>query len=287
MPRIEADLDALLRAVRDENRSTIVEASPEVPDRGRVVLSMKLSPLKDGERQTQGVTMVLDDLTAEREREETVEMMRRYLPPGMLDNIQHIAGLALGGERREVTCLFADVSPLKTFKDQSPARVMELLNNYLSAATEAIYASSGLIDKYMGSEIMVLFNTQLNPQTDHPAMALQAALELRRLLSALHAETGIDGSAHFYRIGIHSGVATLGNVGSLKRRNFTAIGDTINLSKRLEENATPGQILISEDVLNYARTTGAALDGMRFDERGTIQVKGRQQQTPVYEVHRG
>ncbi len=286
MPRIEADLDELLRAVRDNNTATMFETTSEMPDRGRVVLSMKLSPLKDGSRQTQGVTMVLDDLTAEREREETVEVMRRYLPPGMMDNIQHISRLALGGERREVTCLFADVRPLSRFPaNLRPPQIMELLNVYLARATQAIFASNGLIDKYMGSEMMVLFNTQLNPLTDHPGSALAAALEFRRALIALHDELGLEGDAHFYRVGIHSGVATLGNVGSLKRRNFTAIGDTINLAKRLEENAAPGQILVSEDVLSYAQSVGTALDGVRLDERGTIQVKGRQQQTPVYEVH--
>ncbi len=285
MPRIEADLDALLRTVRDTNAATMLETTSEMPDRGRVVLSMKLSPLKDGSRQTQGVAMVLDDLTAEREREETAQVMRRYLPPGMMDQIQHISRLALGGERREVTCLFADVCPLKTFSQHNPSQVMELLNHYLSTATEAIYASNGLIDKYMGSEMMVLFNTQLNPLIDHPGSALAAALELRRALLALHDELGIDGNPDFYRIGIHSGVATLGNVGSAKRRNFTAIGDTINLSKRLEENATAGQILVSEDVLSYAQAAGTTLTGIRLDERGTIQVKGRRQLTPVYEVH--
>jgi class 3 adenylate cyclase/GAF domain-containing protein len=285
MPRIEADLDTLLRAVRDTNAATTLETTSEMPDRGRVVLSMKLSPLKDGKRDTQGVAMVLDDLTAEREREETAQVMRRYLPPGMLDNIQHISRLALGGERREVSCLFADVCPLKTFTHHSPAQVMELLNIYLSRATEAVYASNGLIDKYMGSEIMVLFNTQLNPMTDHPGSALTAALELRHALLAVHEALGIDSDPNFYRVGIHSGVATLGNVGSVKRRNFTAIGDTINLAKRLEENAAPGQILVSEDVLSYARSVGTPLGGIRLDERGTIQVKGRRQQTPVYEVH--
>ena len=117
------------------------------------------------------------------------------------------------------------------------------------------------------------------------APALAAALEFRRALVALHAELGMDGDADVYRVGIHSGVATLGNVGSAKRRNFTAIGDTINLAKRLEENAASGQILVSEDVLTYAQAVGASLDGIRLDERGTIQVKGRRQQTPVYEVH--
>ena len=89
---------------------------------------------------------------------------------------------------------------------------------------------------------------------------------------------------HFFRIGLHSGVATLGNVGSSKRRNFTAIGDTINLAKRLQENARSGQIIVSEDTLRHAQRWGGLPDGVRLVERESILAKGRQQRTPIFEV---
>jgi len=285
LPTINPEFEALLHRVREENQTAALEAAPDVPGRGRVVLNLKMSPLKDAGDQTQGVAMIMDDLTAEREREETLNVLRRYLPPGMVENIHHIAGIALGGERREVTCLFADVCPLSTFPpDLRPEQIMELLNVYLSQATEAVHDAEGLIDKYMGSEMMVLFNTQLNPQDDHAARAVRTALDLRERLNEIYRllEMGVD--SRFYRIGIHSGVATLGNVGSLSRRSFTALGDTINLAKRLQENAQGGQILASEDVLVYADTAGSQLYPIEFRELAAIQVKGRRQQTPVYEV---
>ncbi|MEM6528636.1 MAG: adenylate/guanylate cyclase domain-containing protein, partial [Chloroflexota bacterium] len=145
-----------------------------------------------------------------------------------------------------------------------------------------------VIDKYMGSELMVLFNTQLNPQPDHALRAIETALDIRDAFLKFYAAVGISPDPHWYRIGIHSGIATLGNVGSHNRRNFTAIGDTINLSKRLEENATAGQIIISEDLLKYATQTAGTntLPGIRMEEREAVKVKGRQQYTRIYEVFR-
>jgi adenylate cyclase len=287
LPVLSEEFNEHLRAVREFNRSASVEAEPEVPGRGQIVLNMKLSPLKDANQQTQGVAMVLDDLTAERERQEALDLVRRYLPPGMMDNIHQIARLALGGERREVTTLFADVCPLGTFpRELRPPQIMELLNVYLSRATDAIHNANGLIDKYMGSEIMVLFNSQLNPQADHALQAVEAALELRRMLVELYETLNMNPAEHFYRVGIHTGIATLGNVGSSKRRNFTAIGDAINLSKRLQENSQSGQIIVSEDTVRAIEALGSVPDDINFVERGRIQVKGRQQQTPIYEVFR-
>jgi adenylate cyclase len=88
-------------------------------------------------------------------------------------------------------------------------------------------------------------------------------------------------------VGIHSGVATLGNVGSINRRDFTAIGDTINLSKRLEENATRQQIIISQDSLEQLQAHhDNDINALTFEERAPIKVKGRQQETRIYEVFR-
>lgn len=285
LPPMNIDFESQLAAVREQNQSLSLELESDVGAVGPAVLSMKLSPLKDANQQIEGVTMVLDDLTAEREREQVMGVIRRYLPPGMVDNIHEISKLALGGERRDVTCFFAEVCPISRLSPGlSPAELLDSLNIYLARATDAVYRANGLIDKYNGAEIMVLFNSQLNPQQEHARYALEAALALRQELVRLYAEFGLPPGEHYYRIGIHSGVATLGNVGSSKRRSFTAIGDTINLAKRLQENARPGQIIISEDTLRYAQAAGGLPDGVRLDERESILAKGRQQRTAIYEV---
>jgi adenylate cyclase len=276
------ELDEPLQTVREQNKSLMLETQAEVQGRGRTVLNLKFSPLKNADQETQGIALVVDDLTEQRERDEALAVMRRYLPPGMIENIHQIAGLALGGERRDVTCAFIYVCPYTIFPAE-PAAWMDLLNTYLETATDAIHAAQGIIDKYMGNEIMVLFNTQLNPQPDHALRAVNMALDLRDAFIRLYKRLGQSADQHLYRIGINSGVATLGNVGSLNRRNFTAIGDSINLAKRLEEVATDGQILISEDTLLHLGDLPASI---RLAERAAIQVKGRQQVTRMYEVFR-
>src|SRR5690606_28229474 len=155
MPKIRDDFDTLLRTVREGNQSIGLEAQPDVPERGRIVMNLKLSPLKNAEQETQGVAMVLDDLTAQRERDEILELMTRYLPPGMVDNIQTIADLAMGGERREMTCVFMYACQYSAFPPNlRPTQMMETLNVYLEVATACIHRAQGIIDKYMGNEIM-------------------------------------------------------------------------------------------------------------------------------------
>lgn len=285
------DLDEVLESVTQKGESVGLESPIEIPSRGRVVLSVKISPLQTAEGHTQGAAMVVDDVTLQREREEEFEIMRRYLPPALIENIQSISQLALGGERREVTCMFVDARGFGTFAPGlRPQQIMEELNVYLALATKVINDTNGVIDKYMGNEIMVMYNTQLNPMQDHAVRAVAAALGIRRAFVDLYARLGINPNPHYYRIGINSGVATLGNVGSLNRRDFTAIGDTINLAKRLEENAKEGQIIISEDTRQFMEAylhsgaTQRLIPKMRFDEREPITVKGRQQSTRIYEV---
>jgi class 3 adenylate cyclase len=269
-----------LRAVRDGGPDLALEATADLPDHGPAVLSLKLSPLTDAGQPRPGVALVLDDLTAAREREQMLAQVRRYLPPGLIDNLDAISQLALGGARREVTCLFAEIGARAAFPDDlAPAQVMERLNRFLTRATEAVHRADGLIDKYNGRELMALFNSPLNPQPDHAARAVRAALDLCQALG------GPDGPG--FRVGIHSGVATLGNVGSANRRNYTAIGDTINLAKRLLERAGEGQILISDAARQALAAAGDPPAGAHVIARGGLQARGRQQVTVVYEVQAG
>lgn len=283
-PKITADFADYVTAVRERGESHTLDGEILTADRRRIALSIKLTPLKDGAAKTRGVAVVVDDVTARLEREAQLRVMKTYLPPEMVDNIHTISNLALGGVRRVVTCMFVEVRPFKTLQNVAPVDVMNILNRYLSVATDVIHSTQGVIDKYMGSEIMALYNSQLNPQENHAEQALSAALKMREAFIELYRQEGIDPQPHYYRIGMHTGVATLGNVGSLNRRDFTAIGDTINLSKRLEENATRGQIIISQECREQLRTTGGDESRYRFVELSPVQVKGRQQKTVIYEV---
>jgi PAS domain S-box-containing protein len=286
LPKITADLHEHLTTIRDMMESQSLEAEiPRLDGEERVVLTLKLSPLRDKQEKVQGVAIVMDDVTAKREQEQQLRIMKTYLPPEMVDQIHEISKLALGGVRLEVTCLFAEVRPLYTLKDVTPRQLMELLNEYLSVAADCVTQTRGIVDKYMGTELMALWNTQLNPLEDHAKHALDCALMLRDRFIEMYQAQGINPEPHWYRIGIHTGVATLGNVGSFQRRDFTAIGDTINLAKRLEENTSAGQIILSEDSYQQFLATSDS-SAFRFESRPAILGKGKSVATPVYEVFR-
>ncbi|MCU0474610.1 MAG: PAS domain-containing protein [Anaerolineae bacterium] len=277
-------LDSAVRAVLETSEVQVVEAEVPSGRKARSVLQAKVSPLRDKDGYPQGAAMVIDDLTDQRDRNETLRILRYYLPTAMLENINEIAGIGLDGERREVTCMFIDTYPLVHLPTGlRPQEVMQNVNVYLSLASEGIHDSGGVIDKYMGTEIMALFNSQLNPLKHHAAAAVEAALRIRDYFEVLYKSLGM--TTPLYRIGINTGVATLGNIGSHNRRDFTALGDSINLSKRLEENATDGQIIISEATREHLQANPSpAARRLRFERLTALQVRGRQQQTELYEV---
>lgn len=275
-------LDVITRYGTEES----LEIEPELPGRGTVNLNLKLTPLRN-QGETEGVAIVVDDLTEIKRRDATLDVVRRYLPPAMVDNIQSLDGLALGGERRIITAIFVETRPFSSFPATiRPQALMDALNLYLTAGAEAIHNQTGLIDKFMGNEIMGLFNTQLNPSDDHAWLAVQAALKIAEDYRHVPAQTGTTVIPH-YRIGIHTGEATVGNVGSASRREFTAIGHTVNLAKRLQEHTQHGQIIISDVTYEhcYDRLHDPA-NAIRVIERPSVQVRGISQAIRVFEIRR-
>ncbi|MBN8592918.1 MAG: GAF domain-containing protein [Anaerolineae bacterium] len=278
-------LEESLQIVRQQSLPYDHQAAVNLPARGERILNLSFSPLQDAS----GITMVVDDLTEHEAREERLMTLRRYLPGKLVDDILDIDRLSMGGERREVTCLFVDVRSFAQFPpDLRPRQVMNLLNQYLTVATECIHRHGGIIDKYMGTEVMALFNTRLNEQPDHALRALNAGLDMREAYLQLYAQEGVQPDPHYYRVGIHSGVATIGNVGSETRRDFTALGDTINLAHRLLENANGGEIIMSQDAWAYVIGVHHGHKPTTYELRPhePIKAKGRQQMTTVYDMYR-
>jgi adenylate cyclase len=153
--------------------------------------------------------------------------------------------LQLGGETRMVTVLFADIRGFTPFTEKhTAAQVVEVLNRVFSALTRVVFKHEGTFDKYLGDAIMAFYGAPL-AQADHPLRAVQTALEMQgvfqTLLSAdpLLAGLGLG-------IGLHSGEATVGNVGSDQVMDYTVIGDVVNVAKRLTEEAPPGVTLLSD-----------------------------------------
>ena len=154
--------------------------------------------------------------------------------------------------------------------------VVSILNNHLEAAVEAILEEGGTIDKFVGDAVMAWFNAPIL-QPDHTLRAVRAALGIRKAIQSLHAGMPSEHRLSF-GVGIQCGEVVLGVVGAEKRMDYTAIGDCINTAKRIQENTSPGQILISSQV--YARVK-EYVEAFPVDP---IQAKGKRALLEVYEV---
>jgi len=254
LPFLGSDFYVALDRVLREDAPYSAELEPVLPARGKAVLAVRLSPLKTHDQSLNGATILVDDLTDFRRREATLAEVRRYLPPAMVENIRAIDTLALGGEEREISVVFADVRGFTGFSEQlEPEELMAIINRYLEVASDAIHLYEGIIDKYMGDAVVGLYNTQLNPQEDdHALRAIRAAMSMVYDVKALH-DLMPPGARLWYGIGIDTGLAVLGNVGSEERKEFTALGYPVAHAKQLQEAAERGEIIISEATYQRVR----------------------------------
>ena len=166
-----------------------------------------------------------------------------------------------------MTVLFADVRGFSDLAKQwRPPELVGMMNQFFQGATEVLLKHDACIDKFMGDQIMAVFGAPI-PRPDHAARALQAAIEMQKGASALfHPEKGPLPLT--IGIAIHTGMAIVGNVGSSRVKDFTAMGDTVNLAAHLQEHAGPGEVLVTKAV-------EAALPGpMAGGEQRQVVVKG-------------
>lgn len=185
----------------------------------------------------------------------------------------------LGGVNQTITVLFADIRGFTSLSEtEQPEKIVALLNRYFSAISEIIFGNGGTLDKYIGDGIMALFGAP-TASPDDARNAVKAAVEMQRKVAELNPQLKADGFAEIaIGVGLHTGVATVGYIGSELRSEYTAIGDTVNLSARLESNTTGGQILIS------GATAAAAGDIFPLVRRDPLTVKNRLQPVDVFEV---
>jgi len=271
LSRVEG-FTAMVEQVKHKGGQHNVELDTAVTKRpGMITLNLTFSPLRDMEQEVQGVTVVVDDVS-EKKR---LESVRRYLPPALVDQVRNIDA-ARRPQRRRMSVLFADVRDFSAFSEQlDPERLIEILNSYFAVAADAINQYEGVIDKYMGDAIMAEFNTTLNPQVDHVERAVRTALTMRDKLASHHIGIPEDRQWHF-GIGIHVGEAVVGNVGTYFRKDYSVIGDAVNLAKRLQEIAGPGEIIVSEAVHDEVQKW------VEVEPLGKTQIKGRQTEEQLY-----
>jgi class 3 adenylate cyclase/DNA-binding response OmpR family regulator len=214
----------------------------------------------------------------EREKMAIRGAFERYVAPSVVDRVLRSPDeMQLGGHRREISILFADIRGYTTFAEQAnPEHVVEMLNEYFTLATDIIFAREGTLDKFLGDSVMAFFNAP-EDQDDHPYRVVDAALALQSAVAELNARRGSEGLT--FGIGVAMGEAVVGNVGTPRAMNYTAIGDPVNLAKRLQERAEPGEILVEEGVVNRLG------DLVHSQKVGEFQVKGRMSPVVVYRLN--
>jgi adenylate cyclase len=244
LPSLNGAFHERLDRARSEGTRELMEVEPEMDGQHRY-WNVIMSPLRDENLVAQGVAIVLDDLTEIRQREEQLGIASRYMKMG-LDSIRDIEAFEMGGQEREISVLHCDVRGFTSFSENlEPEDLMQIINQYMSLSSDAINLYDGMVDKYMGDAVTGLFNTQFNPQENHAERAVRAAMSMMYDLFALH-EVLPPEQRLFYGIGVHTGSAVLGNVGSEDRKEFAALGDAMDIAKLLQENALGGEILVSE-----------------------------------------
>ncbi|GAB1234427.1 CHASE2 domain-containing protein [Ferrigenium sp. UT5] len=216
-------------------------------------------------------------LRERKSREQAVQMFSRFVNPHVVQELVAHGGLSRAGESRQVSVLFSDIRGFTTLSEKrTPEQVVELLNRYFSLQVEVIFRHGGSLDKFIGDAIMAFWGAPLD-DAEHARHAVEAALEMGEVLQRFRHELG-EADANFdVGIGIHSGPAVVGLIGSEQRREYTAIGDTVNLASRIE-GLTKGvsRILVSRETMQ------ACGDAFAFQSFGSFKVKGREQEVELF-----
>jgi len=209
-------------------------------------------------------------------------VFQHYLSPDVIERvIENPALLRLGGEKREITSFFSDVAGFTTISEAlAPEELVNLLNEYLSEMTDLILSSGGTLDKYEGDAIIAFWNAPLD-QPDHALRACRAALSCQKRLAALQPRfLEKYGRAVAMRIGLNSGAAVVGNMGSTRRFDYTAMGDTINLAARLEGACKQYKVLILAGEETFRRVQNE----LAVREVDIVRVVGKAKPVAVYEI---
>jgi class 3 adenylate cyclase len=216
-----------------------------------------------------------------RDKEFIKSTFKRYITRQVAEEIlKHRENIVLGGEKREVSILFSDIRGFTNIAEKlTPQETLQLLNDYYGVAVDIIFKHEGVLDKFLGDGIMVFWNAPLE-QEEHQLKACRCALELRSEFEKLNIEREKEGNEPIYiGIGINTGEAIAGSVGSEERMEYTVVGDNVNLASRINSKTDRGQILISEqtykEISNIAIATALP----------PTMVKGKSKKVKLWLLH--
>ena len=216
-------------------------------------------------------------------RQQIKKQFEHYLAPDMVAKLQKDPGLLkLGGEKRNMTFLFSDIrgfTPISEKYKGNPEGLTRLINRFLTRMTDVIIANGGTIDKFMGDCIMAFWNAPITNK-NHATLAVKSAIEMQKELKILNKELKKEKlPAINIGIGINTGEALVGNMGSEQRFDYSVIGDDVNLASRLESSSKElGNTLV------VGHNTKTQTKGFKYKSLGQIKVKGKSQKIKVYTI---
>ncbi len=231
------------------------------------------------------LTIAFNQMANDLQHKELIKSaFKRYVSSQVLDQIIADPDFLkkLGGERKILTVLFSDIRGFTPLSEAlAPEEVITLLNDYLDGMTEIIFLNNGIIDKFIGDAIMAVWGAlQVNMTPAEQAYyAVKAAVEMQEKLTELQVKwTALGRKTVQVGIGINTGAVVVGNIGSTQRIEYTVIGDNVNIAARMEENAKPGQTLISNTTYNLIQHY------VKANKLEPMKVKGKTKLLHVYEV---
>lgn len=229
---------------------------------------------------TYGGIVLFSYIYEEKTKRWVINIFGKYTSKAVVDDILKKAEkdqIDLKGEEREVTVLFADIRGFTSMSEKmTPHQVVQMLNKYLSEMTESIFVYEGTLDKYIGDCIMAIFNAPLE-QPDHAMQAIKAALDMQQRVRNVQA-IATDVPRVDVGIGLNTGTAIIGNIGSQKKVDYTAIGDTVNTASRMCSLAGKGELIITENTYNLVK------DRIKVKKLEPVKVKGKEKLLQVYMV---
>jgi adenylate cyclase len=240
-------------APRQHVHGTVVNRAVDcvIPGRGLVNLTLYVTALRDTQNEHIGMALVVDDRTelkrSEAKAKEIRRIFERYVHPNVVRQLMRDPmALNLGGETKEISVLFADIRGYTSLSEHlAPEEVMNLINRYLKIMCEAIWEEEGTLTAFQGDALMAIFNAPLE-QKQHALRGVRAAWKMRQAVQKYQQEHPQERQIA-YGIGVNTGLATVGNLGSQDRlQNYTAIGDVVNVASRLQSNVQDNNILVNE-----------------------------------------
>lgn len=272
-------LDSIRKVVETHEPDLTMDTEFQLSSSKEISLNMTVVPLLNVKDELIGSMLVFEDITREKRIKGT---MARYMTREVAEKLLEGGESALGGQRQLASVLFSDIRNFTNFSETigSPEEVVSMLNEYFSIMVDIIFNYSGILDKYIGDAIMAVFGAPFSTSRDADN-AVRTAIDMMRALKNFNLKRAMEGRNPIHiGIGINTSELVSGNVGSIKRMDYTVIGDGVNLASRLEGlNKQYGTgILIS----HFSREKLA--DSYLSREVGMIRVKGKDRPVGVHEI---